>query len=274
LNKALSEKHKVEAQRIADGVYELMREEKATITLNANQTNEAQRAYYERKQKLSESSLITAKYQQELEEYRRKKAEAELKAAQEDILKLKQDLLSAQSKPQRSGFLSLLTGGSEENASSVFTPSSPTLFAPASPITPQGKIIPKGLTGIAKFIGKYKNENYFCAVRLLFNTESNLNQFKQLLLARDTISEECNFTIALQPSAKLWLEVKFMNCESSYKAIENFRLTGILLMKELEKIVDITDVLQMFTDFNSNEIKEEDLPDLVKSTLTTSMAIQ
>jgi hypothetical protein len=181
---------------------------------------------------------------------------ADLKLAQSEASKNRQALTTQQERYEK-----LVTATLSDEPAEL-KQSKQTLFAPAPTVTAAGKIIPKGLFAFYNIILEMEGEKVFLRVKLQFHGPDSASAFQQALIAYEKIPGSVVNIYAVAENEVGLLNITFKNCASDREAADNFRRTGALLLNELEKVVDISQMKPVFVDRKFKPVSAEVLQQL------------
>ena len=138
-------------------------------------------------------------------------------------------------------------------------------------VNDSSKIVPTGLKIIYKMLGQIKEEIEFYGIKLVFENEDKAKNFKKRLMDFFEKEDISSFTLFIDEAfdsptqVEYIYKLQFMNCDAYFSTFKHPEKTGELLLAELEKYVEISNVPQEFRkSWRNTKISEEEIPEELK----------
>ena len=170
---------------------------------------------------------------------------------------------------------------------SKFKKSTPGIFAirPDSDVAMEvinngSKVEPSGLKIIYKMLGQnFKNKMEFYGIKLVFENKDKAENFKIRLINFFEKEKIYSFTLLIDEifdsstQVEYIYKLQFMNCKAYFFSLKNPEKSGELLLAELEKYVEISNIPREFRkSWHNIKANEEEIPEELRPNKGNSFA--
>lgn len=145
---------------------------------------------------------------------------------------------------------------------------------PLDPNNGSGKVSAKGLKQICKKLGKFNlNSQEFYEIILVFENKKTALAFRAALWCKFEFEKIHSINIhydygflnkEIYPTEFIFRVVMMANSKAYFESSKNYTQSGEIMLAELDKIVDIENVPQIYTNYKNYPIADSELPNNFK----------